>query len=81
MTDVVLGVVCAVLGSLVGLVGAGLLAFGCWALAFSSGGGWWIAAVFYLLIGAGVGFVGLYCARYGMRLLQGAKATKDRVVS
>ena len=74
MADLVLGVVCTVLGALVALFGTGVLVFGCWIVVFSGGGGWWIAGVFYLLFGAGIAFVGLYCARYGVRLFKDAKA-------
>jgi hypothetical protein len=76
MADIVLGVVCAAGGALVALFGAGILVFGCWVVVFSGGGGWWIASVVYLLFGAGVGFVGWYCARYGVRLIKDANAGK-----
>jgi hypothetical protein len=76
MADLVLGVVCAVVGALVVLFAAGTIVVGCWIVVFSGGGGWWIAGVVYSLFGAGVGFVGWYCARYGVRLIKGAKARK-----
>ncbi len=73
MTDTVIGVVCTFLGATLAVVGVAVLAFGGYTLAIGHGGGWWIVEMFYVLMGAGLAFIGIYSSRYGMGLLRANK--------
>jgi hypothetical protein len=73
MTDAVLGICCTLVGAVLAIVGVAVLAFGCYTLAIGHGGGWWIVELFYVLLGAGLAFVGLYSSRYGLGLLREKK--------
>lgn len=75
MMDTVLGAICVLLGVVLVVLGLGVLAFGLYTLAIGPGGGWWIVELFYLLMGAGLAFIGFYSGRYGLGLLRGNKTS------
>ena len=76
MMDTVLGTVCMLLGAILAIVGAAVLVFGLYTLAIGHRGGWWIVELFYVLMGAGLAFIGFYSGRYGLGLIRGTKTSR-----
>jgi len=76
MIDAVLGAICILLVAVLAFVGIAVAAFGLYTLAIGHGGGWWIVELFYVLMGAGLAFIGFYSGRYGLGLLRGNKTSR-----
>ena len=74
MTDAVLGGICMFAGAMVALAGAAIFVLGLVTFYMGHGGGWWIAELFYILVGGGLAFIGFYAGRYGLGLLRQGKA-------